>query len=120
VEPYPRVINNSAHLVDSVDRPIRNLVDKAVVAVLPLAYLWSCPEGLSRIGDTEIASRFTGSDRSLRALLCPYRAARKGSLRGLARRDVIGIPVSILPSGEKKHGPRPSSPWTLAWRPVRP
>jgi len=30
----------------------------------------------------------------------------------VARRDVTGIPVSVLPSGGRSRGPRPSTPWT--------
>ena len=50
--------------------------------------------------------------RSLRALRCPHRAAvsPRPARVACARRDAIGIPVSILPSGGRSRGPRPSSP----------
>jgi hypothetical protein len=81
-------------------------------------YRRQCPKGPSRTGATEITSRFLGPDRSLRALHCPAGTAFCADPRVVARRDAIGIPVSILSSGDRSRGPRPSTPWTIAWRPA--
>jgi hypothetical protein len=56
------------------------------------------PEAAVRIEETEITSRAFDPDRSLRALLYPLAAASQPP-PGSAWRDVIGIPVSILPPG---------------------
>jgi hypothetical protein len=117
---FPRVINSGAHSVDSGSVAITKFVDKGVARLLARTYCWSCPKGPPGTEDTAIASTFHGSVRSLWALLCPQRVAREGLSPGFARRDVTGIPVSVLPSGERSRGPRPSFPWTLAWRPARP
>jgi hypothetical protein len=84
-------------------------------------YRRSCPKGPSGTGETEIASRASAPRRSLRALRCPDPVASAIPVRPTtARRTVIGIPVSVRPSGPFRSGPRPSSPWTRSRRPARP
>ena len=95
-----------------------DFVDNRVDPSPARPYRRSCPKGPT--GSKEPRSHQGPSlrRRSLRALRCPlWRASHHGRRRD-ARRDVIGIPVSILPSGRRSRGPRPSLPWTRSWRPA--
>ena len=77
---------------------------------LPGFVRYVLPEGAARERGTEITSRTSSQGRSLRALLYPVATAFLRRPRE-ARRDAIGIPVSILSSGpQKPAGHRPSTP----------
>src|SRR5918912_1234799 len=81
----------------------------------------SCPKGPPGKRETEITSRASPPGRSLRALLYPAATASRCRPRD-ARRDVTGIPVSVLPSGGRRHGPPavdPSLPIRPADQPAR-
>ena len=82
-------------------------------------YIWSCPKGPS--GDEETRDHIKGtrvSGRSLRALRYPVATGLRVRPRVVARRDVTGIPVSVLPSGGRSLRAPVVYPWTSSRRPA--
>src|SRR5205814_6523085 len=101
----PRTVHTPTQVVDSDATSGWKVVDNRVDPPSRRTALFGLPEGAAR--DRGNRDRIKGTPppgRSLRALLYPVATASRCRPRD-ARRDVTGIPVSVLPSGDRGRGP---------------
>ena len=102
-------------LATSRGRPRRRSARSSWITALtvPVAgpYRRSCPKGPTGSKDprSHQGTLRSAAGRFGRFVATPGRRLTTIAWQARARRDVIGIPVSILPSGRRSHRPRPST-----------